>query len=442
MVQVIGQNRTKPLSKGQQIAKGVGEAVETGKQYLQNYYQRQQMEKENEFVKKNLGVDLSGVTHPETRQQLMVEALRGSQNLEKSLQTEKLKGQSEAENFSKKFASQYGEKYKAQTQMLQELDLDQPYDYEGQFNPQEQPPQPKKDNDQQMADYLLGFDEEEPSAKQQPQQQPKKQYRPMIPQRKIDAWGKINPQEAARLQRYNDSIREEIRHDEDVAEKNRRFQIKEVTASFKENESFINKVHDQVEDASRREAILERMNQLNDSGKLSDSGLINSLEQLGMKQEWLKNPANEEYTKLALDLLGGGTLQVDYGSRVYASEFQVSQQRIPTLNQTPEGRRQIAENIKTLFLPAKLKNDRMQYYIDKAERTGEPLPHDLRGKVLKDIKPQLEEAYDKFKQRNGRYPVREGTLPDDNSIEKYYFLAKEDEDKAIKMMQEDGYSVK
>jgi hypothetical protein len=216
---------------------------------------------------------------------------------------------------------------------------------------------------------------------------------------------------------------------------------KEVTESFKENSPYINKVYDSYEDALRKEAIFDRMDQLEESGELSDSGMINFLESIGLKPEWLKNPANEEYSKLSLDLLGGGTLQADYGSRVLASEFKVSQQRIPTLSQTPEGRNQIKENLRTMLLPARLKQERMSYYIDKSKRTGQPLPHDLRGQVLKDIKPQLEEAYDKFKQRNGRYPVREGTIPDDNSIEKYYYLSNGNEAKAFKMMREDGYDV-
>lgn len=218
-------------------------------------------------------------------------------------------------------------------------------------------------------------------------------------------------------------------------------QNKEVRASYTENKPFIDKTHDQYEDSLRRDAIIDRMNQLNDSDELSDSGAINFLESVGLQPEWLKNPKNEEYTKLSLDLLGGGTLQADYGSRVLQSEFQVAQQRVPTLSQTKEGRRQIAENLRTMLLPAKLKNERMEFYLDQAERTGKPLPHDLRGKILKDVKPQLEEAYDKFKQRNGRYKVKEGTYPDDNALEKYYYLSNANEDAAIKMMKEDGYDI-
>lgn len=251
----------------------------------------------------------------------------------------------------------------------------------------------------------------------------------------------LSDQQLAFATAINPNVGRSLQHAKDVSLREKTSERKEVRESFKENQKFIDKTYDQYEDSLRRESIVERMDQLAETGELSDSGIINLLKNLGFQEEWLKNPANEEYTKLGLDLLGGGTLQSDYGSRVLQSEFQVAQQRIPTLSQTPEGRKQIAENIKTMLLPSKLKKDRMQFYLDQAERTGKPLPHDLRGKVLRDIKPQLEEAYDKFKQRNGRYKVKEGTYPDDSALEKYYFLSNGNEEKAMKMLKEDGYDI-
>ncbi len=97
--------------------------------------------------------------------------------------------------------------------------------------------------------------------------------------------------------------------------------------------------------------------------------------------------------------------------------------------------------MKTALLPARLKEERLQYYIDKSEREGKPLPHDLHGRIIKDIRPQLEQNYQKFKERNGRIPVKKGSVPDDNALEKYYFLSDGDEKKAFKMMSEDGYDI-
>src|SRR5208283_2798150 len=120
---------------------------------------------------------------------------------------------------------------------------------------------------------------------------------------------------------FDKGLSDTLARQKDVGLREKTAARKEVGASFKENEKFIDKTHDQYEDSLRREAITDRMNELQESGELSNSGMINLLESLGLKQEWLKNPANEEYTKLSLDLLGGGTLQADYGSRVLQSEF-------------------------------------------------------------------------------------------------------------------------
>ncbi len=252
---------------------------------------------------------------------------------------------------------------------------------------------------------------------------------------------KLSPKDLAKTNVVNANVGKSLQHSQDVALRENREEQKAISDSFSENKEFITKSHDQWEDTLRKEAVFDRMNQLEDSGDLTPSAVMNLLETIGIQPEWLKNPANEEYTKLSLDLLGGGSLQADYGSRVLQSEFMVAQKRIPSLMMTPEGRKQIIEDYKAMTLPAKLKHDRLQYYIDKAEREGKPLPHDIRGKILKDIRPQLEEAYDKFKQRNGRYKVRDGTYPSDNDLEKYYYIANGDSVKAKKYMEEDGFDV-
>jgi len=219
-------------------------------------------------------------------------------------------------------------------------------------------------------------------------------------------------------------------------------QKKEVRQSYVDNKDYISKVRNKYEDTLAKEARLDRMNQLDEEGELSPSSVINLLESLGLQSEWLQNPANEEYNKLSLDLLGGGSLQADYGNRILASEFKIAQQRIPSLMQTSEGRRQIVENYRAMLLPSILKQKRLQHYINKAEKEGKPLPNDLEGKVLQDIRPQLKKVYDDFKQRNGRYKVKKNTAPNDNAIEKYYFIANGDAAKAKKLMREDGYDVK
>lgn len=380
-------------SLGAGITKGFEQAAENKKLAAKENKDKKLIDQENEAAAK-MGLDLSGISDPKMRQEAF-----------------------------KQMA-----KYNAQESMFKKLGLEQ--DFGGQGS-QESPRMETGRSDQNVneaGEIEVGI-------------VPLKTAR-LIDENKIATMARINPAVADKMQKHNDNIMQQQRHDENLAFKQKNAMTKDVRDSYKVNQPFIDKTYDQYETSLNKDAIIDRMDQIEESGELSESGVINLLESIGMKPEWLKNPANEEYTKLGLDLLGGGSLQADYGARILASEFKVSQQRIPTLSQTPKGRKQIKENIKAMLLPAKLKQERMQYYLDKAERTGDALPQNLRGRILKDIKPQLEEAYDKFKQRNGRYKVKEGTFPDDNAVEKYFFIADGNEDKAIKLMSEDGYDVK
>lgn len=377
---IIEEN--KRPSFGQKFSNAVGAGLQGAQQLYQQHQKKQQQQQAAQTAKEKFGIDITGFD-PETQKALMVEAFKqqgkGTRDLQKQDFVNQLFGGGQPQ-------SNQGSALRGEQESPDEIE-----------NVMQSP---------------QGFDS-----------------------------SNISDEDVIKASVIDKGLGDTVSKLKETALKKTQGEKKEVTESFKENSPYINKVYDSYEDALRKEAIFDRMDQLEESGELSDSGMINFLESIGLKPEWLKNPANEEYSKLSLDLLGGGTLQADYGSRVLASEFKVSQQRIPTLSQTPEGRKQIKENLRTMLLPARLKQERMAYYIDKAKRTGKPLPHDLRGQVLKDIKPQLEEAYDKFKQRNGRYPVRDGTTPDDNAIEKYYFLSDGNEIKAMKMMKEDGYDV-
>lgn len=417
---------------GSGVQKGVERGLENKEKDIDLLKKNKELEQENEDIFKATGIKLQGINDPKLRQQKFIEEIKrqrpetGAQRIAREAEEEKL--------------NYYRQKNKSLQGLIGE---DEQNISEINEIPEEQDNIPSFSNEKSVTDYLMGFDEEpkEQNLTAKSRRQEKKSP-PLIPDKKINqAIASGNKDLAQIWQRRNEEIRTQMRHDEDIFRKEKTAQSKEVSESYKENEPFINKSYDQYEDALRRESILDRMGQLEDKGELSDSGVINFLKTIGFEPEWLKNPANEEYSKLGLDLLGGGTLQADYGSRVLQSEFMTSMKRIPELSQTPEGRRQIRENIKTMLLPSKLKRERLQFYLDRQERTGQPLPHNLRGKILQDIKPQLEEAYDQFKQRNGRYKVKNGTPIDDNAISKYFSISNGDIKMAERMMKEDGYNV-
>ena len=379
MVQILEEVPSFSSAIGSSFKRGISKAFENLKQKGLQEQQQKNLIAENEAAKR-FGLDLSGITDPKLRQIAFQEKI---QELVKSAETEKKQS------------------------FLREI-------MQG------------KRPDLPSLETIEGI-----KPTREPTEIGEKEYREPFSEGQILAASLQDPNLSRTMTESNKAALKEFTESK-----------RQVSESFKENEPYINKTYDQYEDSLRREAILDRMNQLVESGQLSSPALMNTLEQLGLQSEWVLNPANEEYQKLALDLLGGGTLQADYGSRVLQSEFAVSMKRIPSLLQTDEGKREIAENMKTMMLPSRLKQERLDYYLDQNEKSGKPLPHNLRGKILKDIKPQLEAAYDKFKQRNGRYEVKKGTVPSDRDIEKYFYIANEDTVKAKKMMAEDGYDTR
>ncbi len=223
------------------------------------------------------------------------------------------------------------------------------------------------------------------------------------------------------------------------------FEESRLADSFKENKDFIDSTHGAYEDAIKREAILGRMEALNNSNELTDAGLANFMNYFHIPIESLKNYTNDEYNKLSNDLTAGITN--DYGNRILASEFNVMLRRIPTLQNTPEGRTQIIQNMRALLAPATLKEEALQRHLEKSKVTNKPLPHDLYGEILKEIKPQLNAIADDFKTRNGRVKVEPGTALNDDVVDKYLELSRDKKtgklrpEEAEKMAQEDGYSI-
>lgn len=423
----------RPESFSSKFAKGVSGAGQSLSNTLGEHLKKKEavkkLKEEDDAIEKATGFKMHGITDPKMREQAFSEMLKGKnakdlQNQKYDKKNDLIKDvygnkQNPAQDFGNQMQPNQNRKLPS---FMDNMQGDQGL-MNGQQDQMGMPNQMNGQQDQMQDQNGGGFDASQ------------------LSDEKIARLYAADHDQGVAARAAKDAANKKIANQEKIASDKEIADKKEVTESYKENQTLIDKTYDEYEDTLRREAIIDRMNDLEESGELSDSGTINALEALGLKPEWLKNPKNEEYNKLGLDLLGGGTLQADYGSRVFASEFSVAQQRIPTLSQTPEGRRQISENIKTILLPRKLKQERLQFYLDQADRTGKPLPHNLRGKILNDIKPQLEEAYDKFKQRNGRYKVKDGSYADDNTLEKYYFISEGDYDKAAKMMKEDGYDI-
>lgn len=290
-----------------------------------------------------------------------------------------------------------------------------------------------------------------PQAQQEPEMNAPRARRRYSPE-ELARLAAYEPQLAAQLQRSQDAEQRAREHEENKDLAERRFQSaekkessREKTESFKINQQFLDKVYTDTDAANQRLAQIERMEQLNDSGELSSSNLINAMEIIGLPIELLGNMSNDEYQKLSLDLTSGIT--GDYGSRILATEFNTFLKRIPTLRNSPEGRKQIISNMKMLAEIPRLKKDALSNILDEHDATNKPLPLNLRGAVDKRVKPLIDQVYKDFKERNGRVKVPKGTDTTPQIVDKYLALAYDpdtkeyDVEKAMKMASEDGYNI-
>jgi hypothetical protein len=372
MVQVIGQGRTKPLSKSQINAQGFAQAVEKGGQFLQQYQQqkqqKQQMQQENEAVKQNLGIDISGHTDPELRQKLIVEGLKGQQNFKNQSGIEELKGNIQRENFGEKFKQQYGAKYEAQKQMMQDLGLDQPYDYQGQNNSQQNLNQP-----------------------QEPQQQ--KEYRPLIPQSKIDKMGQINPQEASRMQRYNDGIREEMRHDQSLSQQKEKFEYQKEKESpehtrdielTKYQAQADQKYYNELKERRSKQIFKkESLGRLENLTKKKQTGKAYEKVLEGMGLVSLTSEGRREYSAEAKNQFTD--FKAIAGSQLSASEFMILAGAYPNADFSPEANKAIINNLK-----------QVHDSLDKEDEIAERLIKENKGKKPENLQAKVNDELQKY----------------------------------------------
>ena len=154
------------------------------------------------------------------------------------------------------------------------------------------------------------------------------------------------------------------------------------------------------------------------------------LEHLGIPLGALEDPSSELYNKLSQDLLKG--LPETYGNRILKVEVDNFLKTIPTLLNSPDGRRMIASNM--------LKLGEMKEVYYKAMRdiqrnlldSNKPFPKDFEQVVFDQVKPQIDRINNEFVKMSEIKSVPEGTVPYFNPNGEIEFVPKEHVDWANK----------
>lgn len=207
---------------------------------------------------------------------------------------------------------------------------------------------------------------------------------------------------------------------------------KRAESAYKRHEDFI-------EDTTKRHMGFEtemKPRLLQMQRLVSDDELISPtahmfLDALGIPLGALDNPSSELYNKLSQDLLKG--LPDTYGNRILKVEVDNFLKTIPTLSNSPAGRRMIASNM--------LKLGEMKEVYYKAMRTqqkqyldeNKPLPKDFQQRVFDQVSPQINKLNDEFVKMSDIKAVPPGKVPMFAPNGNIYFIKKDEVEKYLEM---------
>lgn len=219
---------------------------------------------------------------------------------------------------------------------------------------------------------------------------------------------------------------EKVRHEEELDLK-----------SYANNADYREKILSGFEAYERDKAILGNMEQIAEKENLPTPLMSGLLEKTGLPIGILQNPDAEQFEKLSQELVKNIT--GTYGNRILLAEVQSFMKSIPTLMNSPEGKKKLIRQWKIL-------NEGKRVYYDAYERIRERnpkrLPPDLHEQVLKESRADLDRLAEEFKNLSRpftRKKVDPGTRITNDIVDNYLELSNNDPNIARKLAAEDGY---
>lgn len=359
-------------SLGQKFSNAVGAGLQIGGQMMQKHRQMQQMQQENETAKR-LGLDLSGITDPKTRQQMFALAMQEKNKQaeqgrlfthQKELQTQK--DVAAGQRVSMKPASK-------KTQASQPID-------------------PEQLKIIKEVRKTPGFDD-------------------------LDELGQYQVFTDAGVSKENSEAESKLKG----AQLTRQGQ--QFDKAYEAQKDFIENTTNQYKafETETKPKLLQMRN-IPDEDVVGPTGAV-FLEALGIPLGALENPSSELYQKLSLDLLKG--LPETYGNRILKVEVDNFLKTIPSLLNSADGRRMIASNMLKLGEMKEVYYNEMRRQQREALDNGKPLSKDFQQRVFDQVKPQIDKINNEFVKLSEITSVPEGTIPFFNPNGEVEFVPKE-----------------
>ncbi len=371
MVQIIQEKRNPSLSERFSRALGVG--LEGAQNLMQQHEQKKLAAQSNQEIAKKFGIDLSGITNPEERKLLLQDALQGRSSQE--LETKKQLGQQLLEQ--QKQEGKQGLLQGKQDFLGKIFGGSQPQKNEmsNQLTSGSPEQQMQKNNESGMS---TGFD---PS---------------QLSDADIAQATALDPNLGRILQSQKDVSLREKREEEKGKIQQKIAEEKIDYQSFKDNKDYTEKVLSGYESYKRDKAVLSQMASIaKKEGSLPAPMTVSFLNKIGIPLGVLQNPDAEQFDKLSQELMRG--ISGVYGSRILQSEVQNFMRSIPTLLNSPEGRKRVIDQWNILNEGKKIYYDA---YKDVRKQNPKRLPVDLHEQVIEHAEDKLDLLANEFKNLN------------------------------------------
>lgn len=172
---------------------------------------------------------------------------------------------------------------------------------------------------------------------------------------------------------------------------------------FKATKELRTEVYNKAQNARRELRDLDRMQELDETGKLDDPSYVEFLKRSGLDiPSLLMNPESEEFQKIATGFIREAKQY--FGGRITNYDIEQFLKTIPSLSQSPDGRKRVIAGLKQLKRGDLAYNETLREIMKENE--GVP-PYDLMEQVGDRIEGKLDKIALKFRE-DLRRPVPKG----------------------------------
>lgn len=184
----------------------------------------------------------------------------------------------------------------------------------------------------------------------------------------------------------------ERRHREMLDLKREAAEKKEISEKYKLSKETRKEIVQKAQAARQDLKDLNRLEDLEKEGKLDTPGYVEFLKRSGLDIPALMEPGSEEFQKVAATFMRNASTYL--GGRVSNYELEQFLKTIPSLSQSPDGRKRVISNLKYITRSALEYNDAMKEVI--AENKGIP-PYDLDEQIDTKVEKRLDKLANQFK---------------------------------------------